>query len=163
MMHLTLPKGTRILLQDLESIEHVMEERHEAGLKAKANEASASAIAKGTSKKRSTLWNPSERVLEKGKPNKFCQHCKAKGGPHLTLNTKECCRYNGMDNPVIVAACKPGDTKQPSEKGGNKQMAYLMATVESIMKKGLKKAMKSKKSKPNHTYDLPSNSNFNSE
>ena len=34
MMHSTLPNGTRTLLQDLESIKRVMEERHEAGLKA---------------------------------------------------------------------------------------------------------------------------------
>jgi hypothetical protein len=92
MTHWTLSDGTRTLLQDLESIKHVMEERHEAGLKVKAMEASASVIAKGTSNKRSASGNPSERVPKKGKPNKFCQHCKAKGGPHLTHNTKECCR-----------------------------------------------------------------------
>ncbi len=34
MAHLTLPDKTRTLLQDLESIKRVMEERHEAGLKA---------------------------------------------------------------------------------------------------------------------------------
>ncbi len=45
MTHSTLPDGTRTLLQELESIEHVMEERHEAGLKVKAKETSASAIA----------------------------------------------------------------------------------------------------------------------
>ncbi len=41
MTHQTLPSGTRTLLQDLESIERVMDEKHEAGLKAKAKEASA--------------------------------------------------------------------------------------------------------------------------
>ncbi len=92
-------------------------------------------------------------------PTKFCQHCKANGSPHLTHNTKECCRYDGMGNPVAVAACKPSDAKQPSKKGGDKQMAYLMATVESLMKKGLKKAMKSKKCKHNRVYDSPSSSN----
>jgi hypothetical protein len=117
MMHLTLPDGARTLLQDLESIKGVMEKRHEAGLKAKAKEASASAIAKGTSKKRSASGNPGERVPKKSKPNKFCQHCKAKGEPHLTHNTKECCRYDRMGNPVVVAACKPGDVKQPSKRG----------------------------------------------
>jgi hypothetical protein len=44
-----------------------------------------------------------------------------------------------MGNPVAVAACKLGDAKQPSKKGGNKQMAYMTATVESMMKKGLRK------------------------
>jgi hypothetical protein len=42
-------------------------------------------------------------------------------------------------------------------------MAYLMATVESLMKKGLKKAMKSKKCKRNRAYDLPSSNDFDSE
>ncbi len=60
MTHLTVPDGTRTLLQDLDSIKRVMEERHEAGLKAKVKEASASAIAKGTSKKCSASGNPSE-------------------------------------------------------------------------------------------------------
>jgi hypothetical protein len=62
-----------------------------------------------------------------------------------------------------AAACKPGDAKQPSKKGGHKQMAYLTATIESLMKKGLKKAMKSKKCKRNRTYDLPSSNNSDSE
>jgi hypothetical protein len=98
MMHLTLPKSTRALLQDLEAIKHVMDKRHEAGLKAKGKEASASAITKETSKKRSASGNPGEQVPKKGKPNKFWQHCKAKGCPHLTHNTKECRRYDGMGN-----------------------------------------------------------------
>jgi hypothetical protein len=140
-----------------------MEERHEAGLKAKTKAASTSKIAKGTSKKHSASENLSEQVLKKGKPNKFCQHCKAKGGPHLTHNTKECCRYDGMGNPMAPATFKFGDAKQPSKKGGDKQMAYLTATVESLMKKGLKKSMKSKKCKRNCAYDSPSSSDSNSE
>jgi hypothetical protein len=123
MMHTTLPDRTRTLLQNLELIKHVMEEKHEAGQKAKAKEAAASTIAKGSSKKRSASGSPGEHVPKKGKPNKFCQHCKAKGGPHLTHNTKECCRYNGMGNPVAAAARKSGDAKPSSKKGGNKQMA----------------------------------------
>ena len=47
-------------------------------------------------------------------------------------------------------------------KGGNKQIAYLMATVESLVKKGLKKAMKGKKRKRSRTYDS-SSSDSNSE
>jgi hypothetical protein len=37
-------------------------------------------------------------------------------------------------------------------------MAYLMATIESLMEKGLKKAMKSKKLKLSRTCDSPSSS-----
>ncbi len=147
MMHSTLPESPRSLLQDLEAINRIMDEKHEAGLKAKAKEASPSAITKGSSKKRSASKNPGEQVTKKGKPLKFCQHRKNKGCPHLTHNTKKCCRYDGMCNPIAVASHKPSDAKKHVEKGGNKQVAYLMATVESLMKKGLKKAMKSKKHK----------------
>jgi hypothetical protein len=56
MMHLTLPESTRALLQDLEAIKCVMDKKHEAGLKAKAKEASTSVIAKGSSRKHFFLW-----------------------------------------------------------------------------------------------------------
>jgi hypothetical protein len=46
MMHTTLINRTRNLLQDLELIKHVMEEKHKAGQEAQAKEAAASAIAK---------------------------------------------------------------------------------------------------------------------
>jgi hypothetical protein len=93
----------------------------------------------------------------------FCQHCKAKGGPHLTHNTKECCRYNGNGNSVAAAGHKPGGVKPSSKFGGNKQMTYLTAAVESVMKKGLKKAIKSKKRKHNRAYNSPSSSDSDSE
>jgi hypothetical protein len=99
------------------------------------------------------------RVPKKARPSKFCQHCKAKGGPHLTHNTKECHRYNGNGNPVSSFQGKPTNAKKPAKKGGDQQMAYLMAAVESLVKKVLKKAMKSKKRKRNRAYDSSSNSN----
>jgi hypothetical protein len=43
-----------------------------------------------------------------------------------------------------------------AKKGGDKQMAYLTATVETLVKKGLKKAMKDKKCKRNCAYDSSS-------
>jgi hypothetical protein len=67
-----------------------------------------------------------------------------------------------MGNPVAAAACKPGDAKSSSKKGGNKQMACLTAAIESVMKKGLKKVMKSKKRKRNRAYDSPCSSDYNS-
>ncbi len=67
-----------------------------------------------------------------------------------------------MGNPMDTAAHKSGDAKLTSKKGGEKQMAYLTATVESLMKKGLKKAMKSKKRKRNHAYDSPRSSDSDS-
>jgi hypothetical protein len=46
--------------------------------------------------------------------------------------------------------------RSPIKKGGNQQMAYLSATIESLVKKELKKAMKGKKCKRNRAYDSSS-------
>jgi hypothetical protein len=102
MTHSTLPKNPRALLNNLEAFEQVMDEKHNASLKAKAKEANtASAAAKGSSKKNPASGSSGElQVPKKARPSKFCQHCKAKGGPHLTHNAKECRRYNGNGNPV---------------------------------------------------------------
>jgi hypothetical protein len=91
-----LPKNPRALLNNLEAIKQVMDEKHSTSLKAKAKEASADpAASKGSSKKRSASGSSGElQVPKKARPSKFCQHCKAKGGSHLTHNTKECRRYN---------------------------------------------------------------------
>jgi hypothetical protein len=158
MMHAMLPKNPRALLNDLEAIKQVMDEKHNATLKSKAKEASAaSRAAKGSSKKRSTSESPGElQVPKKGKPSKLCQHCKAKGGLYLTHNTNECHRNDGMGNPISLFQTKPAKAKKPAKKGGDKQMAYLLATVETLVKKGLEKAMKGKKRKHNHAYDSSS-------
>jgi hypothetical protein len=158
MTHSTLPKNPRALLNNLEAVERVMDEKHSAFLKAKAKEASAaSAAAMGSSKKHSASGSSGElRVPEKAKPSKFCRHCKAKGGPHLTHNTKECRRYDGNGNLVSLFQGKPTNAKKPAKKRGDQQMAYLTATVESLVKKGLKKAMKGKKRKRNRAYDSSS-------
>jgi hypothetical protein len=61
MTYLTLPKSPRALLPVLEAIEHIMNKKQKAGVKAKAKEASAaSEIARGSSKKRSASGNPGE-------------------------------------------------------------------------------------------------------
>jgi hypothetical protein len=157
MTHPTLPKNPGALLNNLEAIEQVMDEKHNATLKAKAKKATAaSAAAKGTSKKHPASRNSRElQVPKKARPSKFCQHCKAKGGPHLTHNTKECRRYDANRNPISLFQGRPVNAKKPAKKGGDQQMAYLTAAVESLVKKGLKKAMKSKKRK---RYDSSSDS-----
>jgi hypothetical protein len=164
MMHSTLPKNPRALLNDLEAIKQVMDEKHSASLKAKAKEVSAaSAATKGNSKKRSASGSSSElQVPKKARPSKFCQHCKAKGGPHLTHNTNKCRRYDRNGNPISLFQTKPANAKKLAKKGGDQQMVYLTATVESLVKKGLKKAMKGKKCKRNRAYDS-SSSDSNSE
>ncbi len=118
-MHSTLPKNPWALLNDLEVIGQVMDEKHSASLKAKAKEASAaSAAAKGSSKKHS--GSPGKlQVPKKAMPSKFCQHCKAKGGPHLTHNTKECRKYDGNGNPISSFQTKPASAKKPAKKGGD--------------------------------------------
>ena len=99
--HSTLPKNPRALLNNLEAIERVMDKKHNASLKAKAKEANAaSAAAKGRSKKHPASSSGELRVPKKARPSKFCQHYKAKGGPHLTHNTKICRRYDGNRNPI---------------------------------------------------------------
>jgi hypothetical protein len=64
---------------------------------------------------------------------------------------------------VAADGRKPGGAKPSSKFGGDKQMAYLTAAVESAMKKGLKKGTKSKKRKRNCAYNSPSSSNSDSE
>jgi hypothetical protein len=62
---------------------------------------------------------------------------------------------------VSLLQGKPADAKKPAKKGGDKQMAYLTAIVESLVKKGLKKAMKGKNCKRNRAYESSSSdSNF---
>jgi hypothetical protein len=115
-------------------------------------------------KKLSKLNRPSRsrNPLRSNRLSKFCQHCKAKGGPHLTHNTKKCRRYDGNGNPISLFQDKPADARKPTMKGGDKQMAYLTATVESLVKKGHKKAMKGKKRKRSCAYNF-SSSDSNSE
>jgi hypothetical protein len=83
MTHSTLPKKHRALLNNLEAIKQVMDEKHNASLKVKAKEVSAvSAAAKGSSKKHPASGSSGElQVPKKARPSKFCQHCKAKGEP----------------------------------------------------------------------------------
>jgi hypothetical protein len=162
MMHSTLPKNPRALLNNLEAIKQVMDEKHNATLKAKAKEVTAaSAATKGSSKKHPVSGSSGElQVLKKARPSRFCQLCRAEGGPHLTHNTKECRRHNGNGNPVSSFQGKPTNVKKPAKKGGNQQMAHQTATVESLVKKGLKKVMKGKKHKCSRAYDSSSDSDF---
>jgi hypothetical protein len=62
--------------------------------------------------------------------------------------------------PFLCSRLSPLKQRSP-KKGGDKQMAYLLATVETLVKKGLKKAMKGKKRKHNRAYDS-SSSDFDS-
>ncbi len=61
-----------------------------------------------------------------------------------------------MGNPVSLFQTKPVEAKKPAKKGVDKQMAYLLAPIETLVRKGLEKAMKGKKCKHNCAYDSSS-------
>jgi hypothetical protein len=143
--HLTLPKSPRLLLPDLENIERVMNKKCAESSKARGRDGAVSASAKSNPKKRASKGS-TERVPKKVKTAKFCQHCKNNGGPYTSHNTKECCKYNKDGKPVAAAGKKPYEKKPYKRDGGgnNKQMAYLLEAIESLVKKGLKKAKRSR-------------------
>jgi hypothetical protein len=87
MMHSTLSKSPRALLNDLEATKQVMDEKHQVNLKAICKEASAASgttkgSSKGSSKKRSTSGSPSElRVLTKLSPASFASTARQRAAP----------------------------------------------------------------------------------
>jgi hypothetical protein len=146
--HSTVLESTPTLLPDLEAIEQVMEEKRGANLKAKAKGSTAPAEAKSNPKRKASR-GPTGRVPKKGRSEKFCQQCKAHGGPFTTHNTLDCCRYDSNGKPLEATASKPAESKKPYKKfGGNKNMAFMqsMSMFEAYVK-SQKKAGKSKKRK----------------
>jgi hypothetical protein len=120
--HSMVTESTRTLLPDLEAIKRVMEEKKGANLKAKAKDVTAPAEAKGNPKRKAS-GGPTGRVPKKGHSEKFCQQCKAHGGPVTTHNTLDCCLYDSNGKPLEAAAGKPSESKKPYKKsGGNKNM-----------------------------------------
>jgi hypothetical protein len=123
--HLMVSKLTRALLLDLETIEWVMVEKQNEKLKAKSKAKSAHPEAK-SNPKRKTTGGSSDQVPKKACIEKFCQHCKAQGGPYHTHNTLECLCYDNNGKPLVAAAGKPAESKKPYKKfGGNKSMAFM--------------------------------------
>jgi hypothetical protein len=146
--HLTLPKSPRLLLPDLENIEHLMNKKRAESAKAKGKDGTASAGAKSSPKKWVSTGS-SKQVPKKTKSAKFCQHCENNGGPYTSHNTKECCKYDKDGKAVAAAGKKPYEKKPYKKDGGrnDKQMAFLTDTIKSIVRKGLKKAVKKKHKK----------------
>jgi hypothetical protein len=146
--HSTLPKSPRLLLPDLENIERVMNEKCAESAKARGRDGTSLAGAKSNPKKRASTGS-SEQVPKKVKSAKFCQHCKNNGGPFMSHNTKECCKYD-KDGKAVAAVGKKPYKKKPHKKdggGNNKQLAYLTDAIKSLVKKGLKKAVKKHRKK----------------
>ncbi len=128
-----------------------MNEKRAELAKARGKDGTALAGAKSNPKKRVSTGS-TERVPKKVKSAKFCQHCKNNGGPYMSHNTKEC-RKCDKDGKAVAAAGKKPYEKKPYKKdgGGNdKQLAYLTDAIESLVKKGLKKAVKKHRKKRSH-------------
>jgi hypothetical protein len=97
--HSMVPESMRTLLPDLEAIKQVMVEKKGANLKAKGEGSTAPSKAKGNPKCKAS-GGSTGRVPKKGCSEKFCQHCKAQGGPFTTNNTLDCRCYDNKGKPL---------------------------------------------------------------
>ena len=123
-----------------------MVEKQNKKLKAKGKAATAQPEAKSNPKRKAS-GGPTGPVPKEGCSEKFCQCCKAHGGPYQTHNTLDCRYYDSNGKPLEAAAVKPSESKKPYKKlGGNKGMAFMQSMFEAHVK-SQKKAGKSKKSK----------------
>ncbi len=144
--HSTVPESKHMLLPDLEAIEQVMVEKKGVNLKAKGKVSTAPSKAKGNPKCKAS-GGLTRQVPKKGCSEKFCQQCKAHGGPFITHNTLDCHHYDSNGKPLEAAAGKPSESKKPYKKfGGDKGMAFMQSMLEAYVK-SQKKAGKSKKCK----------------
>jgi hypothetical protein len=149
--HSMVPKSTHMLLPHLEAIKQVMVEKNGVNLKAKGKGSTAPSKAKGNPKRKAS-GGLTGRVPKKGHSEKFCQCCKAHGGPFMTHNTLDCRCYDSNGKPLAAAAGKPSKSKKPYKKsGGDKGMAFMQSMFEAHVI-SQKKAGKSKKCKK-HDYD----------
>ncbi len=155
--HTTVSKSTHALLLNLKDIEQVMVEKQQEKLKAKSKAATARPEAKSNPKQK-VSGGPTGQVPKKHCSEKFCQHCKAHGGPGQTHNTLDCHRYDSNGKPLEAVAGKPAESKKPYKKlGGNKSMAFMQTMFKAYVKAN-KKAGKSKKRKKCN-YDSSGSSN----
>jgi hypothetical protein len=78
---------------------------------------------------------------------KFCQRCKAHGGPFTTHNTLDGHCYDSNGKPLEAEAGNPSESKKPYMKsGGDKSMAFMQSMFKAYVK-SQKKASRSKKRK----------------
>ncbi len=115
--HSTVPESTCTLLPDLEAIKQVMVEKKDSNLKAKGKDGTAPSEAKSNPKCKAS-GGPTGQVPKKGCSEKFCQWCKAHGGPFTTHNTLDCCRHDSNGKPLEAAAGKPSESKKSYKKSG---------------------------------------------
>ncbi len=88
-----------------------------------------------TNTKRKASGGSNEQVPKKAHSEKFCQHCKAHGGPYQTHNTLDCCCYDSNSKPLAAAAGKPSESKKSRKKfGGDKSMAFMQTMFKAYVK-----------------------------
>ncbi len=136
-----------------------MVEKQGTKLKAKGKGGTAPSEAKGKLKCKVsrclTGWVP-----KKGCSEKFCQCCKAHGGPFQTHNTLDCRCYDSNGKPHKAAAGKPSESKKPYKKSwGNKGMAFMQSMFEAYVKS----QKKTSKFKKRNTCDYDSSDSSDSE
>ena len=102
-----------MLLLDLENIERIMLEKYNAKLKAKVKATTARSNGKGKPKNGTSGGGSSDWVLKKARANKFCQDCKAHGGPHQMHNRSDYHHYDKEGKPLSATTGKPSDGKKP--------------------------------------------------
>jgi hypothetical protein len=133
--HSKVPKSTCTLLLDIEAIKQVMVEKKGVNLKAKGKGGTAPSKAKGNLKCKAS-GGPTGQVPKKDRSKKFCQCCKAHGGPFTTHNTLDCHHYDSNGKPLEEAAGKPSESKKPCKKsGGNKGMAFMQSVFQAYVKR----------------------------
>jgi hypothetical protein len=117
MTHSMLPKNPRALLNNLEAIKQVMDEKHSASLKAKAKEVSvASAAAKGSSKKRSE--SPGElRVPNRLGPASFASTARRRAGPIQLTIPRNAVGTTEMGIPYLCSRLSPRMLRSLLRKG----------------------------------------------
>ncbi len=111
-----------------------MVEKKGANLKAKGKGSTAPSKPKENPKRKES-GGPTGRVPKKGHSEKFCQQCKAHGGPFTMHNTLDCCCYDSNGKLLKAAAGKLSESKKPYKKsGGIKSMAFMQSMFEAYVK-----------------------------
>ncbi len=130
--HSTVPESTHTLLPDLEAIKQVMVEKKGVDLKAKRKGSTAPSEPKGNPKCKAS-GGLTGRAPKKGCTEKFCQQCKAHGGPFTTHNTLNCHRYDSNGKPLEAAAGNPSESKKPYKKSGVTRVWPLCSPCSRLM------------------------------
>ncbi len=140
--YLTVPKSRHALLPNLESVKRVIVEKQNKKLKAKGKAATAQPEA-NSNLKRKASGGPTGQVPKKGYSEKFCQCCKAHGGPYQTHNTLDCCCYDSNGKPLKASAGNPAESFM---FGGDKSMAFMQTMFEAyVINQKVGKSKKRKK------------------